>query len=92
MDTTPAAWHSELLDALLAEWTDGQMIRLRQWVAVHATDEMQVTLDMLSTASTTKRSLHAGLRTLLRGARVLPLIFSAHMPKNIPASSSSTDL
>ena len=92
-DDTTSAWHTELLDALLAEWTDTQMSRLQQWVTVHSTEEMKTTLDSLSTANTTRRALHAGLRTLLRGARVPPLIFSAHAPKGpARASASSSSL
>ena len=76
------AWHSDLLNTLLAEWTDGNMTRLQQWFIVHATDEMQTTLNSLSTANTTKRALHSGLRSLLRGACVPPLIFFSTSPKN----------
>ena len=91
-DDTTSAWHTELMDALLAEWTDTQMARLQQWVTVHSTEEMRTTLDSLSTANTTRRALPAGLRTLLRGARVPPLIFSAHAPKGpaVALASSSS--
>ena len=90
VERSTTAWHTELLDALLAEWSDSNMTRLQQWFSTHATDEMQATLDSLSTANTTKRALHSGLRTLLRGACVPPLIFSAHAPKSTQASSSTS--
>ena len=54
LDKAPTSWHAELLNALLAEWTDSQMTRLQQWIAIHATEEMRVTLDALSTVNTTR--------------------------------------
>ena len=94
VDQAPKAWHKDLLEALLSMWSDNNMIRLQHWVSAHASEEMRVTLDTLSTANTTTRQLHSGLRTLLRGARVPPLIFSAHPPKgrSTAASSSLNDL
>ena len=90
VERSTTAWHTELIDALLAEWSDSNMTRLQQWFSTHATEEMQATLDSLSTANTTKRALHSGLRTLLRGACIPPLIFSAHAPKSTQGSSSTS--
>ena len=92
LDIAPSAWNSDLLDALLAEWTKSQMARVQQWVTIHGSEEMKVTLQTLSTANATRRSLHSGFRSLVRGAQVRPLIFSAHMPKNTTFSSRSTAL
>ena len=45
--------HSNILDALLSEWTDANMLGLRQWTMIHGTDEMRATVDSLSTLNTT---------------------------------------
>ena len=83
----------DLLDTLLSEWFDNNMLRLQQWIAAHATEEMQCTLDTLSMANTTRRALHYGLRSFLCGACVPPLIFSAHALKcRVTSSSSLNDL
>ena len=87
-----SAWHSNILDALLSEWTDANMMRLQQWTAIHGTDEMRATVDGLSTSNTTKRSLHQGLKTVLRGAAVPPLVFSAQPPARTPGPSSRLNL
>ena len=94
LDQAPKAWHKDLLEALLTEWGDHNMLRLQQWMATHGTEEMKTTLDSLSTSNTTTRQLHSGLRTLLRGACVPPLIFGATAPKGrvTLASSSLNDL
>jgi len=94
LDQAPKAWHKDLLEALLTEWGDHNMLRLQQWMATHGTEEMKTTLDSLSTSNTTTRQLHSGLRTLLRGACVPPLIFGATAPKGRVslASSSLNDL
>ena len=89
-DDTTSTWDTELMDALLAKCTDTQMARQQQWVTVHSTKELRTTLDSLSTANTTRHTLHAVLRTLLRGARVPPLIFSAHAPKGPAVASASS--
>ena len=87
-DQSSKSWHTDLLDALLSEWNDMNMTRLQHWISAHATEEMQATLETLSTANTTRRALHAGFRTLLRGACVPPLIFSAHAPPRATVSKT----
>ena len=93
-ETASDAWHADLLDALLAEWTISQMLRSQQWVLVHGTEEMQATLDSLSTGcvgSGQEWTRRSSIRTFLRGACVPPLIVSANPPKP-KASSSLNDL
>ena len=87
-DQSSKSWHTDPLDALLSEWNDMNMTRLQHWISAHATEEMQATLETLSTTNTTRRALHAGLHTLLCGACVPPLIFSAHAPPRATVSKT----
>ena len=87
-DQSSKSWHTDLLGALLSQWNDMNMTKLQHWISAHATKEMQATLKTLSTSNTTRRALHAGLQTLLRGACVPPLIVSAHAPPRATLSKT----
>ena len=70
-----AAWTEELLDALMDDWQPEYHDRLSRWLQVHSTQEMVETVQGLVSAETI-RVRNGGLKTVLKGARVNPLVFS----------------
>ena len=70
-----AAWTEELLDALMDDWQPAYHDRLSRWLQVHSTQEMVETVQGLVNAETI-RVRNGGLKTVLKGARVNPLVFS----------------
>mmetsp|Transcript_2513 Transcript_2513/g.4647 ORF Transcript_2513/g.4647 Transcript_2513/m.4647 type:complete len:438 (+) Transcript_2513:2379-3692(+) len=70
-----AAWTEELMDALMGDWQPAYHDRLLKWLRVHSTSEMVETVESLATAETT-RIRDSGLKQVLKGARVSPMVFS----------------
>ena len=63
------------MDALMGDWQPAYHDRLLKWLRVHSTSEMVETVESLATAKTT-RIRYSGLKQVLKGARVSPMVFS----------------
>jgi hypothetical protein len=58
----------------MGDWQPAYHDRLLKWLRVHSTSEMVETVESLATAETT-RIRDSGLKQVLKGARVGPMVF-----------------